>query len=135
MPTVEEKLRVLNESQTRLRNHQGKTWAQKQKAKQEYEYNQRMIADLEKYQELRLNDWVTNQKEIEIRDLSFSPGGMPQVWVNWNDSVPIIVHRLDSTTCTGGELESWFFLGRFSSFSSRYLSSSAIRHDCSVCLE
>ena len=96
MPTVEEKLRVLNESQTRLRNHQGKTWAQKQKAKQEYEYNQRMIADLEKYQELRLNDWVTNQKEIgQIRDLSLSPGGMPQVWVNWNDSVPIIVHRLD----------------------------------------
>jgi hypothetical protein len=96
MPTVEEKLRLLNELQTRLRNHPAKTWAQKQKAKQEYEYNQKMIAELEKYQELKVDDWVTNQKEVgQIKELSLSPGGMPQVWVSWNDSVPEIAHRLD----------------------------------------
>ena len=112
MLTVEEKLRLLNESQTRLRNHQAKSWKEKQKAKQKYEDNQKKIAELKKYQKLKLKDWVTNQKEVgQILDLSLSSGGMPQVWVNWNDSVPVIVHRLDRLLVLEKDWNHGFSLG------------------------
>ena len=96
MPTVEEKLQSLHQSQKLLRSQKTKTWKEKQKAEKEYQSNQRAIADLEKYQQLQVNDWVTNQKEVgQIVQLNLTSGGMPQVWISWDDSLASPEHRLD----------------------------------------
>jgi hypothetical protein len=96
MVTVQEKLQSLRQSLTEIGNQETSTWKEKQKAQKRLLANQEAIANLEKYQQLKVNDWVANQQEVgQIIAMNLSPGGMPDVFVTWNDSVPIPEHTLE----------------------------------------
>ena len=80
--TVQQQLESLQQSQAQIIHQQNLTWNEKQKAQKQFQANQQAIADLEKYQQLKVNDWVTNQQQVgQIIELNLSPGGMPQVGV------------------------------------------------------
>ena len=96
MPTVEEKLQSLRESLHQIDQQDSKSWNEKVKAEKELKANREAIANLEKYQQFQINDWVTNEKEVgQVIQLNLSPGGMPEVWVSWENSVPIPEHILE----------------------------------------
>ena len=89
MYSVQSKLESLVDYRHQISSKQPKTTKEKQKTAQELEANQKAIANLEKFQQFQVDDWVTDKKGVgQISELSFSPGGMPQVWVNW-DGLPI----------------------------------------------
>lgn len=95
-PTVQEKLQSLQESQKRILSQQNATWKEKQNCQKELKNTQQAIANLEKYQQLKVNDWVTNQQQVgEIIQLNLSPGGIPEVWISWDNCVPIPEHVLE----------------------------------------
>lgn len=93
---VEEKLRLLSHEQEKLRLLHPKAWKDKLKQDKEYQRLEQQVEALKLYQQFKVNDWVTDYLYVgQIVDLNLSPGGMPQVWVNWDGlALPEQVTRL-----------------------------------------
>ena len=93
---IQERLQVLvAEKKARIQEKSTNPRQQKRK-EQDLHYLEEKIVNLSRFQQLKPGDWVRFENQIgQISELNLSPGGMPQVWVSWDDSVPEPVHRLD----------------------------------------
>ena len=93
---IQERLQVLvAEKEARIQEKSANPQQQKRK-EQDLHYLEEKIVNLSRFQQLKPGDWVRVEKQIgQISELNLSPGGLPQVWVSWDGSVPEPVHRLD----------------------------------------
>lgn len=87
---IKEKLELLEEQLEKISKASPKTATGKKKQESESNSLKERIERLKKFSQFSAGERVSKGEQLgRIVQLSFSPGGMPEVWVKWDDSKPL----------------------------------------------